>query len=165
MNCVIFDLDQTLVDSSSLELDRKERNWSKVYSKLDQLKPYPNIHNVIETLCFRGYKIGVVSNSPKLYCTKLITAMGIKVDYVVGYHCTALKKPMPDPIFFCINQLGSGFDNIFGIGDNKNDIISYKNANIKSIGCLWGNSDNSKLYSSNPDYLISDPLKILEILK
>ena len=163
MNCAIFDLDQTIVDSSSIESDRKARNWNLVYSKLHQLKSYSNIDKVIETLRFNDYKIGIVSNSPKLYCTKLLDTMQIKVDYIVGYHCTILKKPMPDPILFCISQLGNKFEKIFGVGDNENDIISYQNANINSIGCLWGNNDNRRLISSNPDFLISDPLKIIEI--
>lgn len=164
-NCIIFDLDQTIADTSTLEFLRKERNWSSVYNHLNQINVYPDVYKVFEILRSCGYKIGVVTNSPKTYCIKVLDFLNIKVDCVVGYHCTTLKKPNADPVLFCINQLGSDFKKIYGIGDGVNDIISYKRSNIISIGCLWGRLNNDELIASKPQFIINRPIDLIEIIK
>ena len=162
-NCIIFDLDQTLADTSNLEILRKQRQWNLVYDRLNQIRIDNDFYKVFEILRCKEYKIGVVTNSPKKYCLKVLEYLNIKVDCVVGYHCTTLKKPHPDPVLYCINEMGSDFNKIFGIGDSVNDIISYKRSNIISVGCLWGRINNDELIESNPNYIISRPIDIIEI--
>ncbi len=164
MNCIIFDLDQTIADTSKLSLLRRQQKWSEVYKNLFQIQIYPNIYDVISALRKRSYKIGIVTNSPKQYCKNVIDFLSLDIDNIVGYHSTILKKPFPEPILYCIDQLGKDFKNIYGVGDSQNDILSYKNSKIKSIGCLWGNEDNKKLIDENPDYIVSAPLEILNII-
>jgi HAD superfamily hydrolase (TIGR01549 family) len=163
-NCIIFDLDQTIADTSFLESLRKQRNWVDVYKHLNQIKVYADIYEVIEILRSRGFLIGVVTNSPKIYCVKVLDYLNIKVDCVVGYHCTTLKKPHPDPVLYCINEMGSDFNKIYGIGDSVNDIISYKRSNIICVGCLWGRINNDELIESKPDYIVNRPIDLIEIL-
>ena len=163
-NCIIFDLDQTLVDTSNLEILRKQRQWNLVYDRLNQIQIDTDIYKVFEILRSKEYKIGIVTNSPKKYCLKVLEYLKIDVDFVVGYHCTVLKKPNPDPVLFCIKQMGNKFDNVFGVGDGVNDIISYKRSNIISIGCLWGRLNNDELIESNPNYIIRRPIDLIEII-
>ena len=163
-NCIIFDLDQTLADTSNLGILRKQRQWNLVYDRLNQIQIDNDFYKVFEILRCKEYKIGVVTNSPKKYCLKVLEYLKIDVDFIVGYHCTVFKKPNPDPVLFCISQLGNKFDNIFGVGDGVNDIISYKRSNIISIGCLWGRSNNDKLIESKPDYIVNRPIDLIEII-
>lgn len=163
-NCIIFDLDQTIADTSSLESLRKERNWVGVYKNLDKIKIYTDMYKVVEILRDRDYMIGVVTNSPKTYCIKVLDYLNIKVDFEVGYHCTTLKKPHPDPVLYCIKQLGDNFDKVYGVGDGLNDVLSYKRSNIISIGSLWGRFNNDELIKSKPDYLIKKYIDLIEII-
>jgi HAD superfamily hydrolase (TIGR01549 family) len=162
-NCIIFDLDQTIADTSPLESLRKDRNWVGVYKNLDKINIYLDMFKVIEILRDRDYTIGVVTNSPKKYCIKVLDFLNIKVDYVVGYHCTTLKKPNPDPVLYCIKQLGGDFHKVYGVGDGLNDILSYKRSNIISIGSLWGRFNNDELIGSKPDYIIKRSIDLIEI--
>jgi len=45
---VIFDLDQTLVDSKHLKKLRDSRQWSEVFKNIDSIKPYPLIDEILK---------------------------------------------------------------------------------------------------------------------
>jgi phosphoglycolate phosphatase-like HAD superfamily hydrolase len=113
----------------------------------------------------KGSKKNAIEWSTTTYFpVKVLDYLNIKVECVVGYHCTTLKKPHPDPVLYCINEMGSDFNKIYGIGDSVNDIISYKRSNIISIGCLWGRINNDELIESKPDYIVNRPIDLIEIL-
>ena len=50
----IFDLDQTLVDSSLLESMRSSRNWKEVLSNLDLVKPVAGVTEFLTSLKSQG---------------------------------------------------------------------------------------------------------------
>ena len=47
---VIFDLDMTLVDTSSLKQLRTKRRWPQVYDRLDETKLFEGVSNLIDNL-------------------------------------------------------------------------------------------------------------------
>jgi phosphoglycolate phosphatase len=51
------------------------------------------------------------------------------------------------------------------IGDSEVDIITAKNANLKSIGVTWGFRDRELLISHGADYIINEPNDLLTILE
>ena len=51
------------------------------------------------------------------------------------------------------------------VGDTNIDILTAKNAEIRSIGCLWGFRTREELEKAGADYIVNDPIEILEIIK
>lgn len=95
---VIFDLDQTLIDSScALEL-RRQRRWSEVYNLIPEFKVYDGLNNLIKKLLKNKIPVCIVTSSPSSYCNRVIKYFGWEGILTVCYHDTKNHKPHPDPI-------------------------------------------------------------------
>jgi phosphoglycolate phosphatase len=55
-------------------------------------------------------------------------------------------------------------DHVFYIGDETRDIEASKDAGIKSVAVTWGYNSENILKSYTPDFLISNPHQILDII-
>lgn len=134
----IFDLDQTIVDSSIAEGYRKQKEWRIVYSLIPQFRIYEGIDEIFEMLHRRGERICVVTSSPRKYCEAVLRQFDLKADVLVCYHDTKLNKPYPDPIFKAVELLGERSEDVVSIGDTENDVIASKAAGVISCLALWG---------------------------
>lgn len=134
----IFDLDQTIVDSSIAEGYRKQREWRTVYLLIPQFRVYEGIDEIFEILHEKGERICVVTSSPRNYCEAVLRQFGIRVDGLVCYHDTKLHKPHPDPIIEAVKLLGEDPENVVSVGDEEKDVIASKAAGVISCLALWG---------------------------
>ena len=55
--------------------------------------------------------------------------------------------------------------NAFYIGDSDVDIFTAKNAEVTSIGCLWGNRTETELKQAGAMYLVKEARDILHIIR
>lgn len=156
----IWDFDQTIANTLAIEPLRKQGKWQLVYSNLDKIIIYDEIYETFEELKSRNYLIGVVTNSPKPYCTKALSHLKLNVDTIIGYHDTTIRKPFPDPINLALKNLNGSPNLSIGLGDNINDILAYQRANIKDFACLWGCPQNHFI-DSKPTYSIITPKDLL----
>lgn len=144
---VIFDLDQTIINSSIAYNERRARNWKKVYDLIPQMEPYPEVVGLIHKLLEYGIEVAIVTSSPRPYCERVLNFLGITGVITVCYHDTDNHKPSPDPIIEAINRMvNQEGKRIIAIGDDKNDIIAANGAGAISVLAYWGNY-NSYLYS------------------
>ena len=51
------------------------------------------------------------------------------------------------------------------MGDSGFDIITARNTGMKSIGVLWGLSNEERLLKFDPDYLFNEPSDLLKFVK
>ncbi|NCB43389.1 MAG: HAD family hydrolase [Clostridia bacterium] len=160
---VIFDLDQTLIDSSKAEQPRKVRDWQYVYKLIPWFKLYDGIDSALRYINSKNIRIVIVTSSPSFYCQKIIRHFGIDVNGLICYHDTNRRKPFPDPINKAKNIIGSNRD-ILSFGDDPNDIKASKKANVISVACLWGCNDINLLIKENPDHAIEQPFSIVELI-
>lgn len=162
----VFDLDQTLVDSTCALALRKVRAWSQVYPLIPRFRLYSGIQQLLELIS--GFPIAVVTNSPRPYAERVLAHFRINVDAIVCYHDTKLHKPNPEPISLAIDRLrtsdkwksmgerlardaiGSRKPCIWGIGDHPHDIRAAKAASIVPIGAAWGSDDAASLQAEHP---------------
>lgn len=163
---VIFDLDQTLVDSSCAEAERDNRNWANVYSKISEMYLFDGILDILEYLKENNIEYSIITNSPSNYCGKVINHFNLKPQFIISYHDVKKRKPNSEPMSLAMEKFHSTSTSEFlNIGDNKNDIIAAKNIGIKSIGVCWGIKDITNLAASNPDFLIKSPNEIIKIIQ
>lgn len=158
---IIFDLDQTLIDSSIAENYRKSRNWKSVYSTIPEFSVYEGIMEAIDYIKEKQIPICIVTSSPSVYCTKVLNHWGIPYSSMVCYHDTTKRKPYPDPILLAIKKLNIQPDSIISFGDRDIDIIASKEAGVKSAACLWGSVENDSLIDTKPDYILNHPNEIV----
>jgi HAD superfamily hydrolase (TIGR01662 family) len=150
MKGVIFDLDQTLVDSSISESYRNNRNWKKVFDLIPQFKIYNGIREFIDELQVKGYKIAIVTTSPSKYAEIVLNEFNIQYQFKVCYHDVLRRKPFPDQYLRVIQQLDLTLVNTYAFGDRYIDIQAAHSANIISCACFWGTNESDLLDKSNP---------------
>ncbi|NLK28034.1 MAG: HAD family hydrolase [Clostridiales bacterium] len=152
---VIFDLDQTLIQSDEAIELRRIRRWNEVYRIIPRLTPFDGINDLISKLNVKGIPICIVTSSPSSYCNRVINQWGWQNIKTVCYHDTKMKKPHPEPIQKAIKLLEVPQSQIVSIGDDPKDIIASKRANVLSIGALWGCNNKCELIASSPDYIFT----------
>jgi phosphoglycolate phosphatase-like HAD superfamily hydrolase len=152
---IIFDLDQTLINSMAAEPFRSARNWSAVYPMIPTLAPYEGVPNLLNELNQMNIPYCIVTSSPSPYCNRIIKHWGWKTHSTVCFHDTKLRKPNPEPILLGIEKLGLTKDKIVSIGDDPRDIIASKRAGVISIGVTWGTQSYQELLLVSPDFLFN----------
>jgi HAD superfamily hydrolase (TIGR01509 family) len=150
---VLFDLDQTLIDSRTAEALRKQRNWPRVYSLIPGFVVYDGIAKLLAMLADRNIPLGIVTSSPGSYCGRVIEHHGFQITKTVCYHDTTRKKPHPDPILKGIEMLGLPSDQVWAVGDDPRDVEAAKAAGAHTVAVSWGCADFKALLDANADVL------------
>jgi HAD superfamily hydrolase (TIGR01549 family) len=152
---IIFDLDQTLIDSIFAKPLRDRRQWNSVYKIIHKLLPFKGINDLLSTLQNNKIPLAIVTSSPKSYCRKIVDHNGWKFDTIVAYHDTSRHKPHPAPILAAIQNLSAKKNNVVSIGDEIKDIEASKAAGVISIAALWGIEESLKadIVKAKPHYV------------
>ena len=158
---IIFDLDQTLIDSYSIKHLRDSRQWKLVYSKIPTIYPFEGIDYLLSTLKGR-VPLGIVTSSPRTYCSRIIEHNGWEIEIVVCYHDTKKHKPHPDPILKAIEHLDSQKERVLSVGDESKDIIASNKAGVVSIAVMWGAIDRMSLLRAKPDHYFETVKELTE---
>ncbi|OQP57841.1 HAD family hydrolase [Niastella populi] len=162
---VVFDLDQTLIDSSIAESHRTNRNWSDVYQLIPQFSLYPGIIEAIAYLEAHTVPFCIVTSSPGTYCDRVIAHWNINCNQKVCYHDTARRKPHPDPIIKAISMMKATPESTLSLGDRNIDIQASHAAGVKSVACLWGAADPDSLIQLSPSFVAQQPDELIPLFK
>lgn len=161
---IIFDFDQTLVDTQPVEHLRAARNWKAVMAQAPYLKVYDGIHGLLQDLHARQHKLAIVTKSPDMVAKAFIRAHGWPIDIVVGYHQVRQRKPHPEGLLLAMKQAGARPEETFHIGDQAQDTEASRAAGVIAIGSAWGIEDVSDLAASKPDELFRTTAELTAFL-
>lgn len=138
------------------------------YSKhsLDKTAPYENILQLLNNLKERRIKLAVVTNKAHTAAIKICEHFfGDIFDIVIGQSDKFKTKPAPDSVNFVLNTLGVSANESLFIGDSNVDMQTAHNAEIKSIGVLWGFRSKEELINAGADYTVCTPQEIYDIVR
>lgn len=130
-------------------------------------KPYDGIEETLAELCRRGYKLAIVSNKRDAAVKTLRDDRFREyVPVAIGENESAgiRKKPAPDTVYQALKELGGSRERAIYVGDSEVDKKTADNAGLPCISVDWGFRDREELEKLSPDYLISRPEELLEIL-
>lgn len=127
------------------------------------IKAYKNIKESFTYLHDNGYILVIISNkkSFEVYRGARICGIDNLIDDVVGAECVKHAKPDPEGIKYIMNKYHVDSSIIFG--DTENDILAGKNAGIYTCGVTWCKTTRNDFLNYNADYIIDDPLEIINI--
>ena len=162
---IIFDLDQTLIDSAALEKLRRARKWPETYKLIPKVKVYDGISEILNWLNQNSIPIAIVTNSPESYCRRFINYHKWIIAATVCYHDVKKRKPNPEPMNLALKKLGLENNDVISIGDKYDDMLSSQSANIKCIAALWGTEERNLLMSSNADFFAKNTLELNKIIQ
>lgn len=164
---VIFDLDQTLVDSSIAEAERKSRNWKGVYKLIPQFKIYEGILETIESIKNQNIQICILTSSPSVYCEKVLDYFQLSCGQKVCYHDTRKHKPDPEPFEKALSLMRLDAKEVFAFGDKIEDSVGASRTGIDNALCVWGIDEYKKEseLGTHAKFVLIEPSKILGCLQ
>ena len=110
-------------------------------------KPYDGIVDMLSELKSRGFKLAVVSNKIDFMTRAVVKEyFGDTVfDFVTGQCDGIIPKPDPSMVYKVMEQFGVTADECIFVGDSGVDAETGKNANMFTVGVLWGFRDKKEL--------------------
>ncbi|RXJ84058.1 HAD family hydrolase [Arcobacter sp. CECT 8985] len=166
---VDFLVDNVLKNPSKELKEDVIKRFKEVYDSAihTNTKPYEGIYELLDELQKLDFKIAVLSNKPHKFTIGYIKKLfgNYNIVEVHGQKEDIPKKPHPEGALLIANKFNINCEDIFFVGDTKVDMQTASNANMKSIGVLWGFRDEEELKEYNADFIVKKPLDILDIVK
>jgi phosphoglycolate phosphatase len=128
---------------------------------LDHTRPYPGVIEALEALEAQQVRMAVLTNKPVRFSRDLIAGLGMERFFfqVYGGNSFPEKKPHPMGIHALMEESGAGVAETWMVGDSAIDVLTARNAGVKSCGVTYGISPES-LREQPPDILIDSLLDL-----
>lgn len=133
---VLFDLDQTVVNSTPVEPLRNYR-WDEASKKIPECSLYSGMWKLIYDLQSAGWKIGIVTSSPEKYAKKLIRHFDIRYDALKYFQDTGPTSPHPQPYLAALEEMEVKPTHAWAVGRTQDDIDAANAIGIVSIDGRW----------------------------
>ena len=126
---------------------------------LYEVKPYPGIPELLDTLKEKKIKIAVFSNKPHANTVDVVETLFGKgfFDAVQGQKTNVPKKPAPDGVYAIMERLDVSPEETIYVGDSWVDIETGRAAGNFAVGVLWGFRDEEELRAHHADAVITAP--------
>lgn len=133
---------------------------------LDKTVPYDNVTQMLTALKQKGIKLAVCSNKIQNMTEKVVEKyFGGMFTYVFGQNDKFPLKPDPACPLWIAEQLGAKPSEVMFVGDSGVDMKTGKNAGFTAVGVSWGFRTVEELRQNGADYIINNPLELLDIIK
>jgi len=126
---------------------------------------YPNVKETLAVLRERGYKLGVVSNAPRLQAWMRLAGLGLhkSFDVVITHGDVKKGKPSALPFEAALKALNARPEEVFMVGDDpKRDIMPAKGLGMMTVLAKYG---ETRKYPGKAHYEISRFEDLLRIVK
>lgn len=133
----------------------------------DLTRPYDGIPELLHTLKAEGHYLAVASNKYQAATEKIVAQLfpGI-FDIVLGERENIPRKPDPQIVYDILSTLNTQLSttNCLYVGDSLVDAETAKAADLPFVACTWGFCTKEQLATANPNYMITHPLELINIL-
>ncbi|MBR2892272.1 MAG: HAD hydrolase-like protein [Clostridia bacterium] len=130
---------------------------------------YKDMLTLLGTLKDSGYTLGIASSKPEHLIFDVADYLDITkyFDAVVGVKSDASRHSTKTGLILeAMDKLGvSDKSQVLMVGDRHYDITGAKGADVSSCGCLWGYGNKEEFQECDADFIIEDPLDLLNLLK
>lgn len=170
-SAVVFDLDETLLDSGALRDARDSKRWNTVAGRLREVRPYEmqgwemRVAELPGLLRANGYRIGVLTHAPRWYAEHLLEAFDIDFDALITGSDPFPRKPDPTSLRAIAAELGTTPKEVVLVGDSDTDFGAASNAGATSVGVCWSRRVPSPWRRYWPDIAICRPERLPDALR
>lgn len=134
----------------------------------DKTRPYDGILPMLDELCGKGYKLGIVSNKFDTAVKELNGIyFGDRIISSIGESDKIRKKPAPDTVYQALKELESSAEHSIYVGDSNVDIETAAAVPMRCISVTWGFRSRSQLIEAGaePALMITAPDQLLPLLQ
>ena len=123
---------------------------------------YPGITELLEHLKANDIRLLICSAKPTTMINTILNHFDIAkyFDQISGVALTG-KLPTKGER---LKTMLTG-NNAFMVGDRSDDIIGAREANIKSVGVLWGYGSKEELVNNGADFIVSSTRQLESVLR
>ncbi len=129
--------------------------------------PYEGIREVLHSLQEDGWVLAVASNKfdagTKTLVANIFPEVAFKTIY--GNREGFPLKPDAALLELIMTECGATPETTFMVGDSGVDIQTAQAAGVRSVGCSWGFRPRTELEEFGADFIVDNPLEILQILR
>ena len=127
---------------------------------------YSGMNVLIKELQEQGIKLAVNSNKSDEFTTELIRRNYPDISFVavIGAREGVPHKPDPSTALEIADMMKLDPEEIAYVGDSDIDMMTGKNAGMKTIGVLWGYRDEKILKENGADHTVKTPEEIKSYL-
>jgi len=120
---------------------------------LDQSSLYPGVDETLRRLV--DFQLAVLTNKPIRFSRTMLEGLGILNRFAAVYGGNSFERKKPDPvgIFQILTDTNGQVGQSWMIGDSAVDVLTGRNAGVKTCGVSWGYATES-FTSTPPDFLI-----------
>lgn len=155
--------------------DTELKNFEKAMSRYIELfadrctynvSPYDGIRELFDKLKEKNIKICIFSNKEHKNVVKILNELFGEeyFDCVLGQRPDHRKKPSREGIDIILNEINVDYNNCIYIGDTNTDMQTGKGSGMYTVGVTWGFRTKDELVMANADYIIDNPLEMLNIV-
>lgn len=130
---------------------------------------YENMLSLLRTLKDCGVRTGVASSKPEHLIFDVADHLGITkyFDVIVGVKSDASRHSTKTGLILeAMEKLGAAEKSqVLMVGDRHYDITGAKGAGVSSCGCLWGYGNKEEFIEYKADFIVSDPLEVINLIK
>ncbi|ENV3680317.1 HAD-IA family hydrolase [Vibrio alginolyticus] len=145
LDAIFFDLDDTLVATSSLADYRTSRDIQGLEENIHNSKIYKPVKWMLEKIKEKGIPLALVTNSPRWYTERVLKHHDIDMfDVTVCYDEVGAGgiKPSTKGIDLALEKLGlTSHSKVIYVGDQDTDFVAAYTAGIKPVAPSWANKN------------------------
>lgn len=159
-------------------LDRKENIIDQAWAVINEIAPqmFADDLDIIQgadatlnMISAKGLRIGLVTSTQAHYLeTKMLPLKNVGVDTLIEAIITSddvkQRKPAPDPLNACAQQLDIKSADCVYVGDTTTDMQAGKAAGMRTVGVLTGFDDYDALNEEQPDAIIDSIRDLGDVL-
>lgn len=123
---------------------------------------FAGLKEILDDLKARGIRIAIVSNKPDFAARTVVNALYGEgyFDFVTGQVAGGILKPAPDEVLRVIDRFGVRREECVYIGDTGVDMQTGRNAELFTVGVLWGFRGREELLRDGADALAATPKEL-----
>lgn len=130
---------------------------------IHDLHPFEGIHDMLRDLRNLGHRMALLSSNSKENLNHFIIQHDL--DFFEWVEGTSGILNKHSSIRKQMRKHGLKPDNLIYVGDEIRDIIAAHKCGIRIISVSWGFHTVDLLASKNPDYLVDNPLQIVQLMR
>lgn len=150
---------RALPDADEAQLARGLEHFLDYYREhmLDSTTLYPGVREALDQLHEAHVPLAILTNKPVRFSLQLMEGMGLDLHFfrIYGGNSFAEKKPHPMGINMLVAESGASRERTIMVGDSAVDILTARNACVKSCGVTWGFQPET-FAEAPPDILVDD---------
>ena len=154
--------------SEELPVDHMVKYYRDAYTKnRTDAHLFPGINQMLENLKELGCNMAIVSSKNRRGLDYCLSEYRLDrfIKYSVAAQDSEKHKPDAQPVLMALKQLDGNAEETVMVGDSKYDIMSGKNAGVKTALVEWTMLPLQELMELKPDYLLKTPANLVELVK